>query len=229
MDIASADPVEGILIAQLIANEASLRCTRRHGLNHTCLPSLGLLGCCCLGAGRRRRSAGVLSNFTEPTHLQLLATSQPAADSNSGQRLGLRSVQAHGQIERSLWRGKPIGFQLFSRALILGNKDQANHLDRTERHQAADGEAVQHVADLESFLIVKRDRPEGIDRQGCALLKGDRVFVCNSVTGVAGVPVGPYVSITVVRVAERGRGGSQRPTPRNSRRCTPQLQPMGAK
>jgi hypothetical protein len=47
-----------------------------------------------------------------------------------------------------------------------------------EGHPTADRESVQDIADLESVLIVKGDRPEGIDRRRSALLKSDGVLVC---------------------------------------------------
>src|SRR5882672_766539 len=95
----------------------------------------------------------------------------------AGKRLGLRRIQAHGQIEWCLWRGKPVGFQVFSRALVLEIEVKRTIRIVLERHPAADGEAVQGVTDLESVMIVKGDRPEGIDRRGGAPVKSDRVFV----------------------------------------------------
>src|SRR6267378_5498662 len=37
----------------------------------------------------------------------------------AGERLRLRSVQAHGQIERSLRGGKPVGFHVLSGTFVL--------------------------------------------------------------------------------------------------------------
>src|SRR5882672_6104295 len=37
----------------------------------------------------------------------------------TGERLGLWTIEPHGQVERGLRRGKPIGFLVLSRALVL--------------------------------------------------------------------------------------------------------------
>ena len=45
----------------------------------------------------------------------------------AGQRFRLRRVEAHRQIERSLRRGKPVGFECPCRGSRSGNRGRANH------------------------------------------------------------------------------------------------------
>src|ERR1700730_16758108 len=96
----------------------------------------------------------------------------------AGERLGFRGVQAHCQIEWSPRRGEPVGFHVLSGTLVLEIEIERAIGIMLERHPAAYREAVQDVADLQSLLIVKGDRPEGIDRRRSALLETDGVLVC---------------------------------------------------
>jgi hypothetical protein len=97
---------------------------------------------------------------------------------SAGQRLGLRRVQAHRQIEWRPRRGKPVGFELLAGTVVLEVKIERTVRIVFERHPAAHRKAVQSVTDLESFLIVERDRPERIYRRSRSLLECYGVLVC---------------------------------------------------
>src|ERR1700687_4033388 len=102
-------------------------------------------------APKRRRSSQLL--LSRQTH-RSLRIHDGRGIPFSGQRLRLRTVEAHGQIEGYLTRRKPIGFLVLARVLVLEVKLERAVRILFERHPAADGEPVQGVANLESFRIV---------------------------------------------------------------------------
>src|SRR5947207_3750172 len=73
----------------------------------------------------------------------------------AGERLRLRAVKTHAHVEWGLWRGQPVGFLLFAGTLILEIQVKRTIRVGLERHPAADGEPIEHIADLEAFAVVE--------------------------------------------------------------------------
>ena len=70
----------------------------------------------------------------------------------AGKRLGLRGVEAHGQIEGAFRRRQPVGFLVLARALVLEIEIERAVGVVFERHPAADREAIEAVRDLEASV-----------------------------------------------------------------------------
>src|SRR5215469_2692194 len=96
----------------------------------------------------------------------------------ASQCFGLRSVDAHSEIERSFGNWKPVGLFFCSGAPILKIKVERPVRVVGEWHPTADGKAVQAVGDLKAFVVVERNRPKGVRRRGSAFIEVDFVVVC---------------------------------------------------
>jgi hypothetical protein len=95
----------------------------------------------------------------------------------AGERVGLRGVKTHSQVERSLRRGKPVGFLVGTRTFILEIEvERAIRVD-LERHPITNGKAIETIRNLKALIVVERDRPKSIRWRGGALVEVDHVLV----------------------------------------------------
>src|ERR1700732_1415896 len=93
----------------------------------------------------------------------------------AGERVELRDVEAHCQVEWPLRRGKPVGLFVLSWALVLEVEVERAVRIVLEWHPATNGETVEAVGDLKALRVVKRDGPKGIHRRRSAFLETNRV------------------------------------------------------
>ena len=62
----------------------------------------------------------------------------------------LRAIKAHGQIETSLWRRKPVALLFLARAVVLEIEVERAIDVGLERHPTRNREAIQAISDLKS-------------------------------------------------------------------------------
>src|SRR4051812_16747226 len=94
----------------------------------------------------------------------------------AGERLRLRRVEPHGQVERTFRGGKPVYFLVLARSLVLNVQVERAVGPVPEGHPAAHREAVEAVRCLKARRVVERDRPERIDGRRAALIEMGRGF-----------------------------------------------------
>ena len=75
----------------------------------------------------------------------------------TGERLGLRAIEPHSQVKGSLRCGKPIGFLVLSRTLVLEIEVKRAIGVDLEWHPTSDCEAVQAVSDLKPLRVIESD------------------------------------------------------------------------
>ena len=72
-------------------------------------------------------------------------------------------VKAHGQVERTRRRREPVRLVGGAGVLVLDVQVKRAAFVVSQWVAVAEGEAVKRVGNLEAFLVVHRDRPEGVD------------------------------------------------------------------
>src|SRR5580704_4419635 len=95
----------------------------------------------------------------------------------ASQRFGLRSIEAQAKVEGPFGSRKPVGFLFCTWTLILKIKIERPVRTVLEWHPATDGETVQAVSDLKTFLVVERDRPKSVHRRDGRFFEVNRVLV----------------------------------------------------
>src|SRR6185437_16503937 len=77
----------------------------------------------------------------------------------------------------TFWRWKPVGFLVRTGVFALEVKVQRSVRVKPERHPTADGKPIERVSNLESLVVIKRDRPEGVHRRRVTFVEVKLVFV----------------------------------------------------
>src|ERR1700722_16121653 len=93
----------------------------------------------------------------------------------------LRRIEPKRQSERAaLWRRKPIRFFIRAGVFVLDVEVERAVGAELERVAVADRESVQRIGDLESLLVVKRQRPERFYWRQFVLREMEDVFASSS-------------------------------------------------
>src|ERR1700722_14971186 len=95
--------------------------------------------------------------------------------------LRLRRIEPKRQSEHAApWRRKPIRFFIRAGVFVLDVEVERAVSAELERIAVADRESVQRIGDLESLLVVKRQRPERVHWRQFVLREMEDIFASSS-------------------------------------------------
>ena len=96
----------------------------------------------------------------------------------AGERFRFRRVDAQSEVERPLWRRKPVRLFVGPRTFTLEVQVERSVGVIPEWHPTADRKPIEGVGNLEAFGVIKCDGPEGVRGWRVALVEMQRVLVC---------------------------------------------------